>query len=147
MPDKICELVSFTHQRCDTLVSDNERVVVTGNARSSVGPSTLLSHSEYCQLRQRRAYAGSALLALDWHWHSGGHTVTALSTLAVSAASARCMPTSMLCNIQLIHDGWPREGGLWGGGGVGCTSCVYIFVFTVHRICTRTPVLHGHADR
>ena len=56
MPDKVCELVSLTHQRGDTLVSDNERVVVTGNARS-VGPS---------------ANAGSALLALDWHWHSGG---------------------------------------------------------------------------
>ena len=38
MPDKVCELVSLTHQRADTLVSDNERVVVTGNARS-VGPS------------------------------------------------------------------------------------------------------------
>ena len=38
MPDKVCELVSLTHQRCDTLVSDNERVVVTDNARS-VGPS------------------------------------------------------------------------------------------------------------
>ena len=38
MPDKVCELVSLTHQRGDTLVSDNERVVVTGNARS-VGPS------------------------------------------------------------------------------------------------------------
>ena len=34
MPDKVCELVSHTHQRGDTLVSDNERVVVTGNARS-----------------------------------------------------------------------------------------------------------------
>ena len=38
MRDKVCELVSLTHQRGDTLVSDNERVVVTGNARS-VGPS------------------------------------------------------------------------------------------------------------
>ena len=38
MPDKVCELVSLTHQRAHTLVSDNERVVVTGNARS-VGPS------------------------------------------------------------------------------------------------------------
>ena len=38
MPDKVCELVSLTHQRGDTLVRDNERVVVTGNARS-VGPS------------------------------------------------------------------------------------------------------------
>ena len=38
MRDKVCELVSLTHQRPDTLVSDNERVVVTGNARS-VGPS------------------------------------------------------------------------------------------------------------
>ena len=38
MPDKVCELVSLTHQRADTLVSDNGRVVVTGNARS-VGPS------------------------------------------------------------------------------------------------------------
>ena len=53
MPDKVCELVSLTHQRGDTLVSDNERVVVTGNARR-VGP-----------IRQRRANAGSALLALD----------------------------------------------------------------------------------
>ena len=34
MPDKVCELKSLTHQRADTLVSDNERVVVTGNARS-----------------------------------------------------------------------------------------------------------------
>ena len=36
MPDKVCELglVLLTHQRADTLVSDNERVVVTGNARS-----------------------------------------------------------------------------------------------------------------
>ena len=31
MPDKVCEWVSLTHQRADTLVSDNERVVVTGN--------------------------------------------------------------------------------------------------------------------
>ena len=38
MPNKVCELVSLTHQRTDTLVSDNERVVVNGNARS-VGPS------------------------------------------------------------------------------------------------------------
>ena len=38
MPDKVCELVSLTHQRGDTLVSDIERVMVTGNARS-VGPS------------------------------------------------------------------------------------------------------------
>ena len=38
MPDKGCELVSLTHHRGDTLVSDNERVVVTGNARSD-GPS------------------------------------------------------------------------------------------------------------
>ena len=38
MPDKVCELVSLTHQHDDTMVSDNERVVVTGNARS-VGPS------------------------------------------------------------------------------------------------------------
>ena len=36
MPDMVCELVSLTHQRADTLVSDNERVVVTGNA--SVAP-------------------------------------------------------------------------------------------------------------
>ena len=34
MPDMVWELVLFTHQRADTLVSDNERVVVTGNARS-----------------------------------------------------------------------------------------------------------------
>ena len=38
MLDKLCELVSLTHQRADTLVSDDERVMVTGNARS-VGPS------------------------------------------------------------------------------------------------------------
>ena len=36
MPDMVCELVSLTHQRADTLVIDNERVVVTGNA--SVAP-------------------------------------------------------------------------------------------------------------
>ena len=55
----------------------------------------------------------------------------ALSTFAVSAASARCRPTSMLCNIQHIHDGWPRGGGIMGGWLH--VSCVYIFVFTVHR--------------
>ena len=38
MPDKVCKLVSLTHQRGNTLVSDNEHVVVTGNTRS-VGPS------------------------------------------------------------------------------------------------------------
>ena len=57
----------------------------------------------------------------------------ALSTLAVSAASARCRPTSMLCNIQHIHDGWPRGGGIMGGGEWLHVSCVYIFVITVHR--------------
>ena len=45
MRDKVCELVSLTHQRDDTLVSYH----------------TL----EYCQLRQRQANHGSALLALD----------------------------------------------------------------------------------
>ena len=38
MPDKVCELVSLTHQRADTLMSDIERVVVSGNA-GSVGLS------------------------------------------------------------------------------------------------------------
>ena len=42
MRDKVCELVSLTHQRGDTSVSDNERVVVTGNARS-VGPSASIA--------------------------------------------------------------------------------------------------------
>ena len=45
-----------------------------------------------------------------------GHPVTALSTLAVSAASARRRPTSMLCSIQHMTGG-PEVGGLWGGGG------------------------------
>ena len=79
MRDKVCELVSLTYQRGDTL-GEWQRVVVTGNARS-VGPSTRhrCYHTlEYCQLCQRRANAGSALLALEWHWHSGCHTVTAL---------------------------------------------------------------------
>ena len=42
--------------------------------------------------------------------------MTALSTLAVSAASARTRPTSMLCNIQHMT-GDPEVGELWGGGG------------------------------
>ena len=88
---------------------------------------------EYCQLCQRRANAGSVLLALDWHWHSGGHTVTALSTLAVSAASARRRPTSMLCNIQHIHDGWPREGGIMGGEGVVTPILCVHFCVHWHR--------------
>ena len=40
--------------------------------------------------------------------------MTALSTLAVSAASARRRPTSVLCNIQHMTGG-PEVGGLWGG--------------------------------
>ena len=49
MPDKVCELVSLTHQRGDTLVSDNERVLVTGNARS-VGPSASVARmpAQHC---------------------------------------------------------------------------------------------------
>ena len=52
--------------------------------------------------------------------------------------------TSMLFSIQPMTGGQER-GGLWGGGGVA-RVCVH-FVFTVHRQYTRTPVLHGHADR
>ena len=63
MPDKVCELVSLTHQRGDTLVSDNERVVVTGNARS-VG---LSAASRQCRLsavsaRLTLAHGGLATL-------------------------------------------------------------------------------------
>ena len=83
MPDKVCELVSLTHQRADTLVSDNELVVVTSNARS------------FAASRQCRLSAVSAGLTLAQRWT--GRTVTALS---VSAASARCRPTPMLCSIQ-----------------------------------------------
>ena len=39
--------------------------------------------------------------------------MTALSTLAVSAASARRRPTSMLCGMQHMTGG-PEVGGLWG---------------------------------
>ena len=42
MRDKVYELVLLTHQRSDALVSDNERVVVTGSTRS-VGPSASLA--------------------------------------------------------------------------------------------------------
>ena len=55
--------------------------------------------------------------------------MTALSTLAVSAASARRRPTSMLCNIQHMTGG-SEVGGLWEGGGGGSTYLV----------------LHVHAD-
>ena len=41
--------------------------------------------------------------------------MTALSTLAVSAASARRKPTSMLCSIQHMTGG--PEVGDYGGGG------------------------------
>ena len=43
--------------------------------------------------------------------------MTALSTLAVSAAFARRRPTSMLCSIQHMTGG-PEVGGLGGGGVV-----------------------------
>ena len=69
MPDKVCELVSLTHQLGDTLVSDIERVVVTGNARS-VGLSASVA----------------PLPAQRFGTRWTGHPVTALSTLAVSAA-------------------------------------------------------------
>ena len=64
MRDKVCELISLTHRRCDTLVSDNERVVVTGNLEV-LARQRCYHILEYCQHRQRRANAGSALLALD----------------------------------------------------------------------------------
>ena len=73
--------------------------------------------------------------------------MTALSTLAVSAASARRRSTSMLCNIQHIHDRWPREGGIMGGGVVTPILCVYLCVHCTSAIYMCTPVLHGHADR
>ena len=88
-------------------MSDNERVMVPGNARI-VGPS---------------ASAASAGLTLAQRWT--GHPVTALSTLVVSAASARRRPTTMLCSIQHMTGG-PEVGGLWGGGGwqhVSCLTC------------------------
>ena len=50
--------------------------------------------------------------------------------------------TSMLFSIQPMTGGQER-GGLWGGVARVCVQ----FVFTVHRQYTRTPVLHGHADR
>ena len=92
MPDKVCELVSLTHQRGDTSVSDNV----------SWWLATLEVLARPPAWRQCRL--------------SAGHPVTALSTLAVSAASARRRPTSMLCNIQHMT-GDPEVGGLWGGGG------------------------------
>ena len=52
--------------------------------------------------------------------------------------------TSMLFSIQHMTGGQER-GGVMGGGGVA-RVCVH-FVFTLHRQYTRTPVLHGHADR
>ena len=71
MRDKVCELVSLTDQGGATLVSDNERVVVTGNARS-VGPSTLLSHSRVLPAppasRQCRFSAVSTGLTLAQRW-------------------------------------------------------------------------------
>ena len=77
--------------------------------------------------RQCRLSAVSAGLTLAQRWT--GHTVTALSTLDVSAASARRRPTSLLCSIQPMTGG-PEVGGLWGGGGGGSTYLV----------------LHVHAD-
>ena len=49
-----------------------------------------------CQRRQRRTNNGSALLALDRHWHRGSHTVKALSLFlsllrAANAASVASM--------------------------------------------------------
>ena len=53
--------------------------------------------------------------------------------------------TSMLFSIQHMTGGQERRGVMGGGGGVA-RVCVH-FVFTLHRQYTRTPVLHGHADR
>ena len=109
MPDKVCELVSLTHQRGDTLVSDNV----------SWWLATLEVLARPPAWRQCRLSAVSAGLTLAQRWT--GHPVTALSALAVSAASARRRPTSMLCNIQHMT-GDPEVGGLWGvGGGVART--------------------------
>ena len=125
MPAKIGELVSFTHQRCDTLVSDNERVVVTGNARS-VGPSTLLSHS---------STASSATL-----WQHFLHLLSALLLPGVGLH---------LCYVtySTFMTGGPEKGGLREGGVVTPILCVYLCVHCTSAIYMCTPVLHGHADR
>ena len=107
--DKVCELVSLTHQWCDTLVSDNERVVVTGNARS-VGPSTMLSHSRVLPAppasRQCRFSAASTGLTLAQRWP---HLLSALLLPGVGLH---------LCYVtySTFMTGGPEEGGLWGGG-------------------------------
>ena len=70
-------------------------------------------------------------------WDSVVHGGPTLGRCLVSAG------TSMLFSIQPMTGGQER-GGLWGGG----VARVFVhFVFTVHRQYTRTPVLHGHADR
>ena len=61
--------------------------------------------------------------------------------------SGRCLVsagTSMLFSIQHMTGGEEGGGGVMGGGVA--RLCVH-FVFTVHRQYTRTPILHGHADR
>ena len=73
MCDKVCELVSLTHQHGDTFVSDNERVVVTGSARS-VGPSPA---SHQCRLS---AVIAGLTLAQRWLHVSGVYILCSLYT-------------------------------------------------------------------
>ena len=40
--------------------------------------NALITLTSACQRHQRRVNAGSAVLALDRHWHRGRHTVKAL---------------------------------------------------------------------
>ena len=56
-------------------------------ARQRVNAVITLTYA--CQRRHRRANAGSALLALDRHWHRGSHTVKALRCFCHS----RMLPT------------------------------------------------------
>ena len=51
--------------------------------------NVVITLTSACQRRQRRANAGSALLALERHWQRGSHTVKALRCFCHS----RVLPT------------------------------------------------------
>ena len=50
--------------------------------------NAVITLTSACQRRQRRANAGSALLALDRHWHHSSHTVKALRCFCHSRGPA-----------------------------------------------------------
>ena len=54
--------------------------------------NAVITLTSACQRRQRHANAGSALLALDRHWHWGSHTVKALRCFCHS----RMLPTLLV---------------------------------------------------